>query len=195
MHLGFILPTALALALPAAARGDAVTATLAAAREAYVAGELQQAIESLEQAGRLVRQARAEQVAKLLPASPEGWTAAKVDQSVASSLRGGAISVQRDYHHRDGGTLTVRIQSDSPLLQSFAMAFNNPTLMAASNARLEQLHGQKFAVTYHAAQRIGDVKTVIANRYLVSIEAREVTRDQLLEFAGSINYAQLAALK
>jgi hypothetical protein len=195
MHVGFILLTALALTMTAALRGDAVTATIAAARDAYRAGELQQALESLEQAGQLVRQARAEQVAQLLPSPREGWTAAKIDQSAASSLRGGAISVQRDYQHPDGGTLTVRIQSDSPLLQSFAMAFKNPTLMAASNARMEEHYGQKLAVTYHAAQRFGDVKTVIANRYLVSIEAREVTRDQLLAFAGAINYAQLAALK
>lgn len=187
---------ALSLLVAVSLRADDVTDALAAAKDAYAAGKFSEAIQSLDYAGQLVRQAKSEQVVKLLPPAPSGWEAEEADdQSAASAFMGGMVSAQREYNRDSGGHVTIQIQSDSPMLQSFAMVFSNPMMMTASGAKLENLKGQKLAVSYRAADKSGDVKTVIDNRYLVSIEGSDVTRDELLTFARAIDFAKLSALK
>lgn len=185
---------AILAAVPASA--DDVTDAIDAAKEAYDGGNLSEAIQSLDYASQLVRQAKSAEVVKLLPDAPSGWEAEEAeDSSAASALMGGMVSAQRTYNREDGGYVTISIQSDSPMLQSFGMMFSNPMMLTASGAKLENHKGQKLAVTYRGGDKAGDVKTVVDNRYLVSIEGSDVSREDLLTFAKAIDYSKLTALK
>jgi hypothetical protein len=187
---------AFSLLAAASLRADDVTDAISAAKDAYSAGNLSEAIQSLEYASQLMRQAKGELVAKLLPPAPSGWEAGEdEEQSSANPLLGGLVSARREYSRQSGGQVTLEIQSDSPMLQSFGMMFSNPMMLTASGAKLENFKGQKLAVSYRASDKAGDVKVIVDNRYLVSVEGRDVSRDELLSFVKAIDFAKLAALK
>lgn len=184
------------LAGATALRADDVSDAIESAKDAYDAGNYSEAIQSLDYASQLVRQAKSSQVVKLLPSAPSGWEADESEEGTASSaLMGGMVSAQREYTRDDGASVTIQIQSDSPMLQSFAMMFTNPMMLTANGAKLENHKGQKLAVTYRAGEKAGDVKVVVDNRYLISIEGSGLTRDELVGFAKSIDYAKIASLK
>jgi hypothetical protein len=177
-------------------RADDVTDGLDAAKTAYESGKFSEAIQSIDYAGQLIRQKKGEAVAKLLPAAPEGWTAEDSESdSQAAAVLGGMVSAKRTYRRESGGSVTIQIQSDSPILQSLGMMFSNPILLASSGAKLENIKGQKCAVTYKASNKGGDVKSIVDGRYLVSIEGSELSRDDLMVFAKAFDYSQLAGLK
>ena len=177
-------------------RADDVTDSLATAKSAYEAGNFSEAIQSIDYAGQLIRQKKGEAVAKVLPAAPAGWTAEESESdSQAAAVLGGMVSAKRTYNRESGGSVTIQIQSDSPLLQSLGMMFSNPMMLTASGAKLENIKGQKCAVTYKASNKGGDVKVIVDNRYLVTIEGRDLTRDDLMLFAKAVDFAGLAALK
>ena len=190
------LPLVALVAAAPALRADDITDAIESARTAYDAGNLSEAIQSLDYAGQLIRQAKGEQVAKLLPDAPAGWTAEDSESDAsAAAIMGGMVSAKRTYQRDSGGYVTIQIQSDSPLLQSMAMMFSNPMMITAGGAKLENVKGQKLAVTYRADDKAGDVKAIVDNRYLLTIEGSDLTRDELTAFAKAIDYAKIAALK
>ena len=68
-------------------------------------------------------------------------------------------------------------------------------MMTSSGAKLENIKGQKCAVTYKTGNKNGDLKTVVDNRYMVSIDGDELTREELLSFAKLIDFKALENLK
>lgn len=196
MHSSFRFLALAAVLSATPAFADDVTDAIDAAKQAYDAGNLSEAIQSLDYASQLVRQAKSAEVVKLLPEAPDGWVAEEgEDTSAASALMGGMVSAERTYTREDGGHVTIQIQSDSPMLQSFGMMFTNPMMLTASGAKLETHKGQKLAVTYRGGDQAGDVKAVVDNRYLISVEGSDVSREDLLSFAKAIDYAKIAAMK
>jgi hypothetical protein len=69
------------------------------------------------------------------------------------------------------------------------------SLLAGSGARLETIKGQRIAVTYRQGDRAGDIKAVVDNRYVLTIEGSNVTREELTSFVGLLDLAKLAKLK
>jgi len=51
------------------------------------------------------------------------------------------------------------------------------------------------AVTYKAADKSGDIKAVVDNRYVVTVEGNGVTREELTSFIVALDPAKLAKLK
>ena len=176
---------------------DEVTDNLDTAKSAYEAGKYSESIQALDYAGSLIRQKKGEAVVKLLPPAPKGWIAEEGEsESSGSAMMGGIVGAKRVYR-RDGadGRVTIQIQSDSPLLQSYGMMFANPMLLTASGAKLETIKGQKCAVTFKNGGKNGDIKAVVDSRYMITIDGDELTRDELVSFAKAIDYSALSALK
>lgn len=184
---------ALALALPV--RADEVSDNLKTAATAYEAGNYSEALQAVDYAGQLIRQKKAEAVAALLPAGPSGWKAEEAQsEAAAAALMGGIVTAKRSYSKGDSN-VTIQIQSDSPLLQTYGMMFSNPALLAGSGAKLETIKGQRVAVTYKAADKSGDIKAVVDNRYVVTVEGNGVTREELTSFIVALDPSKLAKLK
>lgn len=186
--------SALALLAVASVRADDVTDNLDAAKEAYDAGNFSQAITSLDAANQFIRQKKAELVAKLLPNAPKGWEASEAQtEAAASSMLGGGVTATRNYN-RGESSVTMKIQSDSAVMQ-YAMMFNNPMMLAASGAKLETINGQSVSVAFEKGGNSGNIKAVVDNRYYVEIEGNGVTDDDLRTFAKALDFAKLAAMK
>lgn len=184
-----------ALTLVASVRADEVSDNLKTAATAYEAGNYSEALQAVDYAGQLIRQKKAEAVAALLPGGPSGWTAEEAQsEAAAAALMGGMVTAKRTYTRGDS-SVTLQIQSDSPLLQTYGMMFSNPALLAGSGAKLESIKGQRVAVTYKAADKAGDIKAVVDNRYVVSIEGSGVTREELTSFMAALDVAKLTKLK
>lgn len=185
------------LSLSGACFADEVIENLDTAKSAYEAGKYSEAIQALDYAGSLVRQKKGEAVVKLLPAAPSGWTAEEAEsESTSGSVMGGIVGAKRVYRRASGeGRVSIQIQSDSPLLQTYGMMFANPMLMTSSGAKLETIKGQKCAVTFKAGSKNGDVKAVVDNRYMITIDGDDLTREELVSFAKAIDYSALAGLK
>lgn len=187
-----LLP-ALALLALAPVRADDVTDNLAAAKDAYEAGQVSQAITALDSAAQFLRQKKAELVAKLLPDAPKGWEASEPEtEAAAASLLGGGVTVQRRYT-RESSSVTIKVQSDSAILQA-TMSFNNPMILAASGAKLETIQDQQVSVLFEKDARNGSIKAVIEGRYSLEIEGEEVTADDLRVFAKAFPFDKLAKL-
>jgi hypothetical protein len=186
------------LLLISSLRADEAEENVKAALAAYKDGRHSEAIQSLEYATQLMRQAKGALLLKMLPKAPSGWTAEETDPdegASATALFGAGVIAKRTYNRGDA-YITVQIQSDSPLIQNFAMMFTNPMLIASSGAKLETINGQRMSVSYRKSDQSGEIKGLVDNRYFVTIEgSNEITREDLVAFAKAIDYSGLAALK
>lgn len=185
------------LSVPCLSRADEVSENLDTAKEAYESGRYSEAIQSLDYAGTLIRQKKSEAVGKLLPEAPSDWTAEDVEnESAAAGMMGGIVGAKRTYRRSSGdGRVTIQIQSDSPMLQAYAMMFSNPMMIASSGAKVETIKGQKCAVTFKNKESNCDVKSIVDNRYIVTVEGDSITREELLSFAKSLDLKALSAMK
>ena len=189
-----LLP-ALALAATVSPLGaDDATDNIDAAKAAYEAGNYSEALTALDTANQFIRQKKAEGVVKLLPDAPKGWEAGEPEsEAAASSLLGGGVTVKRTYT-RESSNVTIKIQSDSAVMQYAAM-FSNPMLLSASGAKMETIKGQRVTVEFKSGADNGAIKAVVDNRYLVEFEGDGVTVDDLRTFAKAFDFAKLAAMQ
>ena len=123
-------------------RADDVTDSIDEAVKAYKAGDFSVAAQSLDAAAQLVRQKRGEQFKALLPEAPKGWTAEEATlQSAGAAMFGGGVSVERHYAKGDA-SMTVKVITDSPILQGVMMMMGNPMFANADGGKLERIKGQ-----------------------------------------------------
>ena len=89
--------------------------------------------------------------------------------------------------------MTIKIQSDSPLLQATIAMLDSPMVSGA----MEQvpLKGQRAIVSFESGSTNGDLKVVVDRRYLVEVSGNNVTRDDVLLLAKAFDYAKLAKMK
>jgi hypothetical protein len=191
------LPLALALAAAlglGTARADEVEDSVKEAMQAYQAGDYQGAASSLEYAAQLVRQKRGNVLQSVLPAPLAGWTAedAKTEAATAS-LFGGMTSAERVYQKGDA-TVTVRVLTDSPMLQGMMGFFANPAMAAAAGMKMQRIADQKAMIKYDAATKDGEVTMVVANRFMVTIEGSGAEQQDLVAYAGAIDFKALQGL-
>lgn len=182
------------LATGVSLRADDVTDQVNEAVKAYNDKDYAAAAQGLEAAAQLIRQKRAEGLMKFLPEAPNGWTAEDPTNSAAGAqMFGGGISAERKYTKGDS-SVTVKLLSDSPLLQGIMMMMNNSMMFAGGdNGKLERIGGQKAIVKYNAKEKDGEINVAVAGTLLVQIEGRDLTAAELKSFAEAIDYKALAA--
>jgi len=177
------------LVLPVCA--DDIEASIKEALQSYQDGEYRNAVEKLDYASQLIRQKRAKALEALLPEPLSGWAAQKPSsQAMGASMFGGGITAERRYS-KDSSSIVVKIISDSPLMQSLMMMFSNPLIAASSGGRFEKISGQKAYIEYLPERRKGEIRVIVADRFLVLVQGRDVSMEDLKKYAEAIDYEKL----
>ena len=162
--------------------------------EYYKNGEYGEAASSLNYAVQLIQQKKGEALAGLLPEPLDGWTAEEVQsQAAGAAMFGGGITAEREYR-KDNSYITIKIMTDSPMLQGVMMMFSNPMFATADGGKMERIGKQKAIVKYTPADKSGDLQMVVSNRFLVTVEGNDISREELLEYAKAIDFKKMADL-
>lgn len=179
----------LAPTLMQAKEADPVIQTIEKALDEYKNNDFSNAASSLDYASQLIRQKKGEALKELLPAPLDGWTAEKgKSHTTTASFFGGGLTAEKKYR-KDDSVVNISIVTDSPLMQSMIMMFSNP-LFAASAGQFELINGYKGIVNYQ--NNGGDINIIINNRFLVTLKGKNVSRDDLMNYAKSINLKTIA---
>jgi len=188
--LTFTTAAALALMPLMAAAGsddDPITASLEAAMEAYADGDLQYALDELAYAQQLLNAMKAEGLAEYLPAPMDGWTMSLNDEAgAAMGFMGGGTIAQGEYSG-PGGSFTVTLMADSPMVTSMGAMLGNSALMA-SMGTIYRVNRVSFV------EQNGDLSGLVANRILVQAENGDVetmiAHLETMDFRDMQNFGQ-----
>ncbi len=174
---------------------DDVTDAINEALQYYQDGKYSDAMTSLNYASQLIGQKKGGDLQSFLPQPLAGWEAEEAtSQSMGAAMLGGGVSAERQYN-KGSGSVRIQIVTDSPMLQSMMMMFGNPMLAGADGGKLEKIAGEKAIVKYNAADKSGDIKLVVANRFLVTLDGNDVSLEDLKAYAAKIDYKKLAAMQ
>jgi len=100
------------------------------------------------------------------------------------------ISVKRTYR-KNQSSITVEIIVDSPGIQSMIMVLPNPVYASADGGKLTKIKKQKAIIKYRESGKNGEINIVVAKKYLVNIEGRNVSENDLVDYASAIDYHKL----
>jgi len=150
---------------------------------------------SLNFAAQKIGQIKADNLTAFIPQALPGWTGDEVaSQAAGMAIFGAGLSAEGRYHKEEQGDITVRIVTDSPVLQSMMMLVANPAFAISSGGKLEKINGQTAIVKYEAQDKQGDINVVVGGKVLVTVEGSEVSLDDLMAYAKAVQYDKIAAL-
>jgi hypothetical protein len=174
------------------AYADNVTDAVNEALQHYKGGNYSEAMNSLNYASQLIGQKKGGNLQSLLPEPLQGWTAEDT-KSEAVQMYGGGVTAERRYR-KDESSVSVRIITDSPMLQGVMMMLSNPMMATSDGGKMVKIGGEKAIVKYNASKKRGDINIVIANRFMVTVEGKKVELEDLKAYAAAIDYKKLSAL-
>lgn len=184
----------LLISLGVSLHADDVTDTIAEALKSYESGEYSTAVEDLNYALELIKQKKSEGLQEYLPEPLAGWTAKDAtSQTAGAAMFGGGLSTERTYK-KDKSRIKVQIMADSPVLQGMMGLFTNPMFATSDGGKLERINRQKAIVKYNKENEKGDIKIVVAKRFMITIEGTKVTREDLVAYAKAIDYKKMAKM-
>ena len=186
----------LALFIPLWSNGyaDDITDSINEALQKYQKGDLTEAVESLNFASQAIQQKKGESLSSFLPQPLKGWDAKSGDSHAAGqAIFGGGVVSERQYNKAESN-VTVQIVADSPMIQGVVMMLSNPMFATSDGGKLEKIKDQKAIVKFDTSNNRGEVKVVVNNRFLVSIEGRGIKEKELKAYAEAIDYAKMAKL-
>lgn len=173
---------------------DEVTDTINTAVKNYNEGKFAEAAGNLDNAAQMVRQKRGSNLQKFLPAPLSGWKAGEPkSEAMGASMFGGMLTAEKKYNKEQSG-INVKIITDSPMLQSMMMLFQNPMLATSDGGKLEKIKDQKAIVRYQTTDKTGQISIVVANRYLIQIDGDSVAEQDMMDYANSIDFDGLSKL-
>jgi len=186
----FLVLTALAVS----GYADDIEDSIKEALKFYENGEYQEAVESLNYASQLIQQKKGKGLESFLPKPLSGWTAQDASsQAAGTAMFGGGVTAERKYS-KGSSSISVKLMTDSPLVQTMSMMFSNPMFTTSDGGKLERIGQQKAVVKHDSKTKRGEIKIVVANRILVMIDGREVTKEDLIGYAKAIDYKKLKSL-
>lgn len=186
----FILVTTTA----SVALADDVSDSINEALQLYKDGKFSEAVNSLNYASQLIQQKKGASLEAVLPAALAGWTAEDAtSQAAGAAMFGGGVTAERRYT-KDTSSVKIQVVTDSPMLQAVIMMMSNPMFATSDGGKMETIGGQKAIVKVDNANKSGQVQIVVANRFLVTVEGEEITKDDITAYAKAIDFAKLAAL-
>lgn len=188
---------AILVCLPMKSHADDVLESIEQAVNLYKQGDFSGAAGNLDYAAQLVRQQKGGQLESYLPEALPGWAAADAQSSsMGAMFMGGGVSAERNYRKDDGdGRVQISIFTDSPMLQTVVMMFSNPMIVASSGAKLETLAGQRAIVDYAPGESRGEIRVVVDNRILVTVEGRHVEKADLVAYLEAIDFQGLSKMQ
>lgn len=173
---------------------DDVADSIKEALKQYENGEFADAVQSLDYASQLIRQKKGGQLEAFLPAPLAGWKAEEAQSSAAgAAMFGGGVTAERSYTKGDS-RVQVNIITDSPMMQGMMVMFSNPMMATADGGKLEKINGEKAIVKYSKENKDGNINLVVANRFMITIDGSDITREDLLAYAKAMDFKKLSAL-
>jgi len=173
---------------------DDIEDSIKEALQYYKSSEYKDAVESLNYASQLIQQKKGKGLESFLPEPLKGWSAQEASsQAAGAAMFGGGITVERKYT-KDSSSISISIITDSPLMQGMMMMFSNPMFAASDGGKLERIGRQKAIVKFDPNSKQGEIKIVVANRYLVLIDGREISKEDMKEYAKAIDFKKLKSL-
>ena len=170
--------------LPAPVLADEIEEALAAALEAYQAGDTTFALEELDFARAKLQEMKADALVGFLPPAPDGWRQ-EIDDDMAMGMgmMGGGAGAAASYYPEGGGSaVTITLMADNPMVAGMAAMVANAGAMGAS---IERVNRQQFAV------QDGQMIAMVANRVLVQAEGGGP--DRLMPFLEAMDFRALAS--
>ncbi|WP_445395233.1 hypothetical protein [Zobellella sp. An-6] len=159
-------------------------------QRAYQAGELSQAAAQFDYVATLIRQQQAGELGTLFPEPLAGWQADKVDtQAGSAAFFGGGINASRRYS-KNGASLDITITKDSPLLQTMAVLFTNPSMAAMGGYKVKRIQGHTAMVKEEGDNR--ELQMLIANTTLIQLGGRGISEEELNAYAEALNLEAVA---
>ena len=160
------------LALPAHA--DEIEDTIAAALEAYQAGDIKLAKEEIDFVAQLLGQLKAEGLKGFLPEAMDGWVRQDVENQNVAAFGGGQMASAQ--YTKDGEQVEIQLMADNQMVTAMGAMFGNATLMGAMGT-VKRINRQKLVVTND-----GEVQTLINNRIMVQITGSADVETKLAYF-------------
>lgn len=163
------------LAFAAPAHADAVSDALAAATEAYAAGDLNGTAAQITTAGKELAAMQSSLLLALFPAAPEGWTRTdNTDMAQGLGVMGGGAGAEATYTDAQGMTITLTAFADNMMVQSFAGILTNPQMMAMMGKTVD-INGVPFL-----EQDGLSTMTLLENRVLLQANGEATKAQELL---------------
>ena len=179
------------LSASVSARADDVEESIKEALEFYKEGAFRDAVESLNYAVQLIQQKKGQTLEALLPEPLAGWQAEdSSSQAAGAAVFGGGVTAEREYR-KGNASVTVRIVTDSPLMQGMMAMLTNPMFAASGGGRLERIKRQRAIVQYEDGDSSGEINIVVDGRFLVTIEGQGAALEDLKAYAEAIDYKAL----
>lgn len=176
------LAAGLALTLNTAC-ADEVTDQLDAAKQAYEAGELRTAAETLNGAAEAIRAQITAGLLSLFPPPLDGWVADEAQSQsggLASMLTGTHLS--RRYVREDNAEVTLTLMADSPMMPMLTMAISMPFMMQANeDLKSFSLKGERGMMEHTPGSQTYKVTLMVGSRLLVQGEGSGLTEAAPLE--------------
>ena len=176
-------------ALTATLRADEFVEAVNSALKSYQEGKLAESSTSLQTALNLLNEKRGASLSSVLPDEISGWKGGKVESASLAAL-GGGNTVERGYRKGEKKA-TVSIAADSPLLSQVSSFLSNPALGGLLGIKQKKV-GDLTAML-HAKE--GLLQMVVNNRFLVQIQGKKLSEDELAELAGGVKVDVLKGMK
>lgn len=176
-----LLATALCLSLAAPAVADEVEDTIAAALDAYRAGDLREAADELAYATGLLQRMQAAGLSAFLPPAPEGWTREiDTDMSAGMAMMGGGAGAEATYDG-DGQSFSITMMADNPMVAGMAGSLG--ALGMLGGAQRVRINGERFL------DSDGELMAIVNDRVLV--QASGADRDVMIGVLEQVDFNAL----
>jgi hypothetical protein len=134
----------------------------------------------------MIRQQRGQGIQAFLPEPLDRWSVGDTSANTSgASIFGGGTAIEREYSN-GSSTVTIRILTDSPMMQTFMMMFSNPMMLTAQGGSLQMINGQQAVV------KPDGIMMVVQNTYLIQLEGSASIED-MTAYAEGIDLDGLKA--
>ena len=144
-------------------------------------------------AAQYAKQLKGYALAEYLPEASDGWATENLEiASAGAAMFGGGTTVEQDYVNAES-TVTIRILTDSPLMQSVAMMLNNPMIMMGANQKTEtvMINNQRAMV-----ETKSNGKATVSLPYGgVFLLQGEGPKDEVVALMNNIDFQGLSAVQ
>lgn len=178
---------------------DEVTSSIDNAKAHYQAKKYSEAINELNFVINQIQQIQMERYKTVFPAALPGWTAEEFQMdSAGMAFMGGGLSISRNYsqetqgendNYYDTKSVDISIVSDSPLLSSLMMMFSNPMFLGGN--KMVSINGEKAIEQKDENGVPNELQLVIENRMMITISARNCSKDELYAYAQKLDLTKL----
>lgn len=163
------------------AQADEIEETIAAALEAYRAGDLKEAAEELTYATAVLQQMQAAGLSVYLPPAPDGWTREiDTEMSAGMAMMGGGAGAEASYSN-GSEDFTVTLMADNPMVAGLSGSLG--TLALLGGAKRVRINGEKFM------NQDGDLMAIVNDRVLV--QASGASQDVMVGLLEQMDFDAL----